>query len=165
MQTNRQCPMVTLIVQSSAQILDTLPTRVFALLAFCLAARMATVMAGPVDDRAAEILNAAGVKGGLIVHVGCGDGRLAAALRASDAYLAHALDRDPKNVQAARRHVASLGLCDIMTNRPRAELVCSQQSRPKQTTPWPQVGRLGSLRQRWPPRKERFRLFCTGLSC
>ena len=38
----------------------------------------------PADERARHILEATGVKGGLIVHLGCGDGRLTAALRASD---------------------------------------------------------------------------------
>jgi len=34
------------------------------------------------DRRAKQILNATNVKGGLIVHIGCGDGKLTAALRA-----------------------------------------------------------------------------------
>jgi len=59
---------------------------------------------------AREILEASGVKGGLVVHLGCGDGRLTAALHASDAYLVHGLDADPTNVEKARRHFLSLGL-------------------------------------------------------
>ena len=62
------------------------------------------------DDRAAEILDATGVKGGLVVHVGCGDGKLTAALRANDSYLVHGLDVDAENVSAARKHIRSLGL-------------------------------------------------------
>jgi len=62
------------------------------------------------DDRAAEILDATGVKGGLVVHVGCGDGKLTAALRANDSYLVHGLDADAENVDAAREHIRSLGL-------------------------------------------------------
>ena len=50
-----------------------------ALLAACLSA--ATPSAGP-DESAKTILDAAGVKGGLVVHLGCGDGKLTAALRA-----------------------------------------------------------------------------------
>ncbi len=64
----------------------------------------------PAARQAKEILDAAGVKGGLIVHVGCGDGRLTVALRASDSYLVHGLDADMANVQAARLHIRSLGL-------------------------------------------------------
>jgi len=59
---------------------------------------------------AQQILAAAGVKGGLIVQVGCGDGRLTAALRANESYLVHGLDADAKNIAAARRHIRSLGL-------------------------------------------------------
>ncbi|MCX5674976.1 MAG: PQQ-binding-like beta-propeller repeat protein [Planctomycetota bacterium] len=59
---------------------------------------------------ARRILEATGVKGGLIVHVGCGDGKLTAALRASDGYLVHGLDADARNVESARRQVQSAGL-------------------------------------------------------
>ena len=61
-------------------------------------------------DRAAGIVEASGVKGGLIVHVGCGDGRLTAALRRGDSYLVHGLDTDPENVGRARAQVRSEGL-------------------------------------------------------
>jgi outer membrane protein assembly factor BamB/quinol monooxygenase YgiN/catechol 2,3-dioxygenase-like lactoylglutathione lyase family enzyme/pimeloyl-ACP methyl ester carboxylesterase len=58
---------------------------------------------------ASRILEATGVTGGLAVHVGCGDGKLTAALRASDSYIVHGLDSDPSNVAAARKHIRSLG--------------------------------------------------------
>jgi len=60
-------------------------------------------------QEAEQILDAAGVKGGLIVHVGCGDGKLTAALRANDSFLVHGLDTDPQNVKNARDHIKSLG--------------------------------------------------------
>ena len=59
---------------------------------------------------AKQILQAAGVKGGLVVHLGCGDGRLTAALRADERYLVQGLDADPKNVESAREHIQSKGL-------------------------------------------------------
>ncbi len=59
---------------------------------------------------AKEILDATGVKGGLVVHLGCGDGKLTAALRANDRCLVHGLDADAKNVDKAREHIRSLGL-------------------------------------------------------
>jgi outer membrane protein assembly factor BamB len=59
---------------------------------------------------ARQILDAAGVKGGLIVHLGCGDGKLTAALRAGDAFVVHGLDADAANVEKAREHIRSLGL-------------------------------------------------------
>ena len=40
------------------------------------------------------ILEASGVKGGLVVHLSCGDGRLTAELRPNDRYQVHGLDRD-----------------------------------------------------------------------
>jgi len=62
------------------------------------------------DSPASEILSAAGVRGGLIVHLGCGDGKLTAALLANDSFLVHGLDTDAKNIRQARRHIQSRGL-------------------------------------------------------
>ncbi|HUT89160.1 MAG TPA: PQQ-binding-like beta-propeller repeat protein [Thermoguttaceae bacterium] len=59
---------------------------------------------------ASEILKATGVKGGLVVHLGCGDGRLTAALRANEKYTVHGLDRDAENVEAARQEIVGQGL-------------------------------------------------------
>jgi len=59
---------------------------------------------------ARRILESAAVKGGLVVHLGCGNGQLTAALHAGDGYLVHGLDHDARNVQQARDHVSSLGL-------------------------------------------------------
>ncbi len=61
-------------------------------------------------EAARKILSAAGVRGGLVVHVGCGDGRLTAALRAGDGYLVHGLARDPAGVAAARAHLLERSL-------------------------------------------------------
>ena len=57
-----------------------------------------------------ELLDASGVKGGLVVHLGCGDGELTASLCANDRYLVQGLDADAANVAAARSHIRSLGL-------------------------------------------------------
>ena len=59
---------------------------------------------------ARQILEATGVRGGLIVHAGCGQGRLTAGLRADDGYLVHGLDPDQANVEKARKYIQSLGL-------------------------------------------------------
>jgi len=81
--------------------------------AFCGAAlaiiASAAAQGGPKEE-AGRILQAAGVKGGLIVHLGCGDGRLTAALRTDERLLVHGLDADPAAVQKARAHVRSLAL-------------------------------------------------------
>jgi len=51
-----------------------------------------------------------GIKGGLIVHLGCGTGELTAALRVNDACVVHGLSREADHVETARRHICSLGL-------------------------------------------------------
>ena len=69
-----------------------------------------SVTTGRADtQQAKQILDATGVRGGLIVHVGCGDGKLTCALRANDSYIVHGLDKDPANVAAARTYAKSLG--------------------------------------------------------
>ncbi|MFW6161322.1 MAG: PQQ-binding-like beta-propeller repeat protein [Planctomycetota bacterium] len=84
-------------------------------LAACLGARGPTGLAGANPDpkaaaEARRILAASGVTGGLIVHVGCGDGRLTAALGTSERCLVHGLDRDRAAVARARDVIRSLGL-------------------------------------------------------
>ena len=66
--------------------------------------------AADADATAERVLSAASFQGGLIVHVGCGDGQVTAALRANDKCLGHGLDTDARNVEAARQHIQSLGL-------------------------------------------------------
>ena len=67
--------------------------------------------AGSAEEALAkEILAATGVRGGLVIHLGCGDGRLTAALRAGDSYLVHGLDADAGNVAKARERLGTLGL-------------------------------------------------------
>ena len=73
---------------------------------------------GGYDQKARQILDTTGIKGGLIVHIGCGDGKLTAALRANDSpardpfrgYIVHGLDTEAKNVAKAREHINSLDL-------------------------------------------------------
>lgn len=60
--------------------------------------------------QAEQILRATGIQGGLIVHIGCGDGKVTAALRAGDAYLVHGLDADAGSVEKARTNIRSLGI-------------------------------------------------------
>ncbi|MCP3884162.1 MAG: class I SAM-dependent methyltransferase, partial [Propionibacteriaceae bacterium] len=64
----------------------------------------------PAVKQARTILDATGVQGGLIVHLGCGDGRLTAALWANDSYLVHGLDASVANVENTRKHIRSQGL-------------------------------------------------------
>ncbi|MHC4742354.1 MAG: class I SAM-dependent methyltransferase, partial [Planctomycetota bacterium] len=59
---------------------------------------------------AAEIFDAAGGKGGLVVHIGCADGKLTAELQANKGSLVQGLDTSEENVSKAREHIKSLGL-------------------------------------------------------
>ncbi len=65
---------------------------------------------GDALEQAQKILKDTGITGGVIVHLGCGDGQLTAALRAGDSFLVHGLDADARNVQKSREHIQSLGL-------------------------------------------------------
>jgi SAM-dependent methyltransferase len=62
------------------------------------------------QERARPILDATGVQGGLIVHVGGGDGRLTAALRAGAGFLVQGLDAEADHVRQARQYLDSLGV-------------------------------------------------------
>ncbi|MBC8470388.1 MAG: PQQ-binding-like beta-propeller repeat protein [Planctomycetes bacterium] len=62
------------------------------------------------EQQARRILEATNIKGGLIVHVGCGDGKLTAALCAGDSYLVQGLDTDVQAVRRAREHIRELGI-------------------------------------------------------
>ena len=61
------------------------------------------------------IYDATGVRGGLLVQLGCGDGTLTADLRASDRYLVQGLDTDPVRVAAARELLHSKGVYGPVT--------------------------------------------------
>ncbi|NQT15581.1 MAG: PQQ-binding-like beta-propeller repeat protein, partial [Planctomycetes bacterium] len=67
------------------------------------------------ERQAARILDQSGVSGGVIVHVGCGDGRLTAALGADERCLVLGLARTDADVVRARRHVRSAGLYGRVT--------------------------------------------------
>ena len=61
---------------------------------------------------ASDVLDVAGVKGGLVVHLDCGGPKATvptAQLRLSDAFVVHGLSRDSAHVEAARKKIRSLG--------------------------------------------------------
>jgi len=78
---------------------------------------LALTVAANAQGRAAKILKDTGVKGGLIVHLGCGStsspqaapGKLTAALRANGSYTVQGLDADAGVVAKARAFVRSAG--------------------------------------------------------
>ena len=61
-------------------------------------------------EEATELLRFSGVEGGLVVHLGCSDGKLTARLRAGDQYFVHGLDTDTAEVTAARSHLIEQGI-------------------------------------------------------
>ena len=80
---------------------------------FCVGAALTLhgIAVGAADtDSAAQakrIVDMSGVRGGLIVHVGCGDGHLTASLALNDRYRVHGLDTDEADVDAARQNIKS----------------------------------------------------------
>ncbi|MEE3182258.1 MAG: PQQ-binding-like beta-propeller repeat protein [Planctomycetota bacterium] len=68
---------------------------------------------GEAQELAEKIISQSGVEGGLVVHAGCGDGSLTAALAGEGAWegpwVVHGLEKDGKLVSAARRHILGLG--------------------------------------------------------
>ena len=83
------------------------------LLVCCQACSMCLGAEAPDADQsslARRILADAGVRGGLVVHVGCGDGRLTAALGANGRHLVQGLNTDAASVEQARKRIRSLGL-------------------------------------------------------
>ncbi len=59
---------------------------------------------------AQRILDASEVTGGVIVHLGCGDGQLTTALYTNDHYVVQGLDANPQSVQTARQRVKTMGI-------------------------------------------------------
>jgi outer membrane protein assembly factor BamB len=62
------------------------------------------------ESEARTILDTSGIQGGLVVHVGSGDGSLTAALRGNDSYQVQGLDPDSKKVASAREFIRSKGV-------------------------------------------------------
>ncbi|MFQ6096945.1 MAG: PQQ-binding-like beta-propeller repeat protein, partial [Armatimonadota bacterium] len=86
-------------------------TRVLSLIASAFLAVAGAAVAGNADsDLARRILQAAGGRPGLVVHVGCGEGALTAALYQGGARLVHGLDPDPRNVRKAREYIRKRGM-------------------------------------------------------
>jgi len=80
------------------------------ILSICIVAGYSDKAVASPAGEADQILKATGVKGGLVVHLGCGDGKLTAALYANDGYLVHGLDSDDENIAKAREYIQKLGI-------------------------------------------------------
>lgn len=95
-----------------------------ALIVFTLCAGVCLLNAGRLsadsahDELARKILADTGVTGGLIVHLGAGDGQLTAALKTGQVGLVHGLDANADKVQQARQFIRAQGLYgDVSVDR------------------------------------------------
>jgi len=83
--------------------------RIVSVIGILLTAIAQAVLAGPADE-ARQIATLAGFHGGLVIHVGCGDGKLTAALRLADNCVVQGLEADAKRVDAARTAIRATGV-------------------------------------------------------
>jgi len=81
----------------------------------CLFVMVISLFAGVSAEDAATLFANTGVKGGLVVHLGVGDGTLTADLHANDSYVVHGLEAIETNVLQARALVKSRGLYGKVT--------------------------------------------------
>jgi len=84
-----------------------LTTTTFAI-AIVLTTTFSTSLAAEQDAKA--LLEKSGVAGGFVVHLGCGDGQLTAALATGDAFTVHGLTDDEEQVTTARKTIAKAGV-------------------------------------------------------
>ena len=71
---------------------------------------VAPCLAADASDNGPDIVEESGIKGGLVVHLGCGDGSETLKLKSSDAWLVRGLDRNPGNILIARKKISDAGL-------------------------------------------------------
>jgi 2-polyprenyl-3-methyl-5-hydroxy-6-metoxy-1,4-benzoquinol methylase len=58
----------------------------------------------------ADLVAASGVQGGIVVHIGCGDGRETASMLLNSSYFVHGLDTSEDNISRAREYLRSKNL-------------------------------------------------------
>lgn len=83
------------------------PARGALLGALSLAATLQGVIAAPSPG---DLYDATGVRGGVVVHLGAGDGSYTGSLRVSDSYMVHGLETDAGKVAQARESLRRKGL-------------------------------------------------------
>jgi len=65
----------------------------------------------------ADQVRTSGVEGGIVVHVGCGDGRETLKARLDERFVVQGLDVECENVREARRNILAAGLYGTVTAR------------------------------------------------
>jgi len=86
-----------------------LSLRIVSVLGMLLATTVPATLASPADE-AEQIVSLANFRGGLVIHVGCGEGQLTAALRLADNCVIQGLQSDAKRVETARAAIRATGL-------------------------------------------------------
>ena len=82
---------------------------------YAMAACMCVFACAAAAQDGAELLQQSGVQGGVVVHLGCGDGTLTEQLAADGPYVVHGLDSDVANVVAARKRLLTAGRYGAVT--------------------------------------------------
>jgi len=82
---------------------------IVSVLGILLATTAPAALAGPAEE-AQQIASLADFHGGLVIHVGCGDGQLTAALRLADNCVVQGLETDAGRVETARAAIRELGV-------------------------------------------------------
>ncbi len=87
------------------------PIRLVLVACSALCLLISAVQAADAPDATAKtILELSSTTGGIVVHLGAGDGQLTAALAAGEGFTVHGLEADPAKVAAARRTLLAKGL-------------------------------------------------------
>ncbi len=79
------------------------------IMAYCLVVGMLLLPSTALAQNGADLIKQSGVQGGVVVHLGCGDGTLTQQLLVSDRYRVQGLDTDAANVQALRDQLVAAG--------------------------------------------------------
>ena len=91
-------------------VLSASPNRLLLSLTLCAMLSLAAGRASAdATEDARQIASAAKFHGGLVIHIGCGDGRLTAALRLADNCIVQGVDTNPSRVEAARVVIRQCG--------------------------------------------------------
>ncbi|UCG49904.1 MAG: PQQ-binding-like beta-propeller repeat protein, partial [Phycisphaerales bacterium] len=86
-----------------------LSVRIASVLGMLLVTKVPAALAGP-EDEARQIASLASFHGGLVIHVGCGDGKLTASLKLADNCFVQGLQTDAERLETARAAIREAGL-------------------------------------------------------
>ena len=83
------------------------PPIIFAVCSVCLGSLYGLCLA---TEPLQSVIQQAGIQGGIIVHIGCGDGKETIELHEADRFLVHGLDTSAAKVAEARERIRREGL-------------------------------------------------------